>query len=384
MVLFIYIFTNSINAFSQIQSFNITASNNSYMLSDEDYIFIDLINDSRIDINIKHINQNKNKSQICKIISNSGYRIFLNLNLKMLPDCLKDSLFSYLIFEINGVENKEINFKLKSIFKKKKEIKKTSDKAIIIPYSNFYLIFNKPNLHEYKIGYRNTNDINFNNHNVFYNSDIYNLKILPTFIYHKENDYYQKLYDNIIKSLNNFQDFDLIMDFDLVSNLEDYEKIIFPYAQEHLDILLFQKIFDRLQNKNLKTINLLSLGPSLLYGMEIDPNEKFIKIIRENYGLFEFYKNYCLSDIVTSHLNGSKNICIDGKYTINNIGSYIKVNENLDAQKLYPFSINGNISYNLYELNFPNGKILQMSNDYMSLNFHKDPEIKEKIENFID
>ena len=354
------------------------------MLTDQDYIFIDLINDSRINVDIKHINENRYKSQVCKIISNSGDRIFLNLNLRMLPDCLKESLFSYLIFEINGVENKEINFKLKSIFKRKKEIKKISDKAIIIPYSNFYLIFNKPLLHEYKVGYRNTNDINFNNHNVFYNSDIYNLKILPTFIDHKENDYYQKLYDNIIKSINNFQDFDIIIDFDLDANLEDYEKIIFPFSQEHLDILLLQKIFNRLQNKNLKTINLLSLGSSLLYGMEMDPNKKIVKIIRENNGLFEFYKNYCLSDIVTSHLNGSKNICIDGIYTIDNIGSYLKVNENINAKKLYPFSINGNISYNLYELNYPNGKILQISNDYMSLNFHKYPEIKEKIENFID
>lgn len=346
------------------------------MLSDQDYIFIDLINDSRINVEIKHVSENKYKSKVCKVIFNSGDRIFLNIKLKMLPDCLKDSLFNYLIFEINGVENKEINLKLKSIFKRNKEIKKKSDKVIIIPYSNFYLNFNKPSLHEYKIGHRNTNDINFNNHNVFYNSDIYNLKILPSFIDHQENDYYQYLYDNIIKSIKNFQNFDLITDFDLDTNLKDYEKIIFPFSQEHLDISVLQKIFERLQNKNLKTVNLLSLGAGLLYGMEMDQNKNIVKVIRENNGLFEFYKNYCLDE--------NNNICIDGRFTIDTIGSYIKVNENIDAKKLYPFSINRNISYHLYELNFQNGKILQISNDYMSINFHKYPEIKEKIENFID
>ena len=38
------------------------------MLSDQDYIFIDLINDSRIKVNIKHVNENIYKSKICKNI----------------------------------------------------------------------------------------------------------------------------------------------------------------------------------------------------------------------------------------------------------------------------------------------------------------------------
>ena len=150
----------------------------------------------------------------------------------MLPNCLKDSLFSYLIFEIKGEEDEKINFKLKSIFKKKNKIENISKVAIVIPYSNFYLNFNKPILHEYKIGRRGTNNINFNNHNVYYDSNIYNLKILPTYIIDEDFDYVQNFYDYLITSISNFQKYDYILDLDLEENLKNYEKIIFPYQQE--------------------------------------------------------------------------------------------------------------------------------------------------------
>ena len=67
-IFFLLILINPSNVLAQIQSFNITASNNSYMLSDQDYIFIDLINDSRIKVNIKHVNENIYKSKIFKNI----------------------------------------------------------------------------------------------------------------------------------------------------------------------------------------------------------------------------------------------------------------------------------------------------------------------------
>ena len=352
------------------------------MLSDQDYIFIDLINDSRIKVNIKHVNENIYKSKICKNIKpRSSDRIFVNLNLKMLPNCLKDSLFSYLIFEIKGEEDEKINFKLKSIFKKKNKIENISKVAIVIPYSNFYLNFNKPILHEYKIGRRGTNNINFNNHNVYYDSNIYNLKILPTYIIDEDFDYVQNFYDYLITSISNFQKYDYILDLDLEENLKNYEKIIFPYQQEFLDVNLFEEIFNRFKNNNQKSINLLSMGPSMLYGLEIDSSKSIIKINDKNFGLFEFHKNYCYGSLINFSIIENNHICNERP---NTIGGYIKVNKNINARKLFPFDNQGNISHHLYELNFRNGKMIQISNDHMSLNFNEYSEIKEKIKNFLD
>lgn len=353
------------------------------MLSDDDYIFAEFINNSRISIEIQFMNQNSYESVICKIFyPPTSDNIFINIQLNLLEDCLKENLFSFLIFNVKGVEDKNINFSLKSIFNKKREIKYTSDTAIVIPYSNFYLYFNQPKIDSYKKNYTNS-ETNFNYNNVYYNSDIYNLKKLPTHFYNEEFEYSHNFYNYIQKSINNFEDYDLILDFDLYNLHENYNNLIFPYHQEHLDISIYENFQNRLNDKSLKPLKILSHGTSILHKTKINSKKTIIQYLDEDYELFKFEKNYCYEDEVfyDFEFKGDNTICDD---KIGSIGELTDLQSKENTFKLFPFKVQGNVFYHLYELNFPNGQIIQFSNDFMSLNFPKYSEIYRYVLSIFD
>ena len=373
------------SAFSQILSINLSASSDSYKLDEKDFIFLELINDTKINVEIKYINENQHESKICGIIKPPvAERIFYNFNLTMLSDCIHNPLFHFLLIKINGIEDKNIDFELKSIFNKKKEVVQNSLNTIVIPYSNFYLYFYKPLLDEYKKIQKIGNEVTLSYKNPYYNSSYYDLKKLPTFIYDDTFNYTNNYFKYLKNSISNFNNTDIVLDLELIDNIDNYKNLILPYHQEHIDRKLMDKMLERLNSNYEDEINIISMGTNLLHVIEIDYNKGIIKYPNEDYRIFNFIKNYCFENKINTKLFNNHIICSDKS---NNIGEYIELNNNLIFEEysiksnrdLFKFDLNDREIFSIFELNFNNGKIVQFSNDYISLNYQNYPEINNYI-----
>ena len=410
---FILFFSNNVFGIEPKLDFSISSSSNFYELNDDDLIFLNINNNSRLSLQVKHFNYFDGKKKLCKTFDDYDHSdyFFEGIKLSNLKECKKNAVLNILEIRIKGIEDNSLDFKIVSYFNRKKinlkttfdiknnDVKNNFQKAIVIPDTNFLLYFYKMNINLFldhlkkDILTRNLSDYNFNYQSI--RKDMtFDSKVLPSFITSEnyEQPYMMNFYKHVnrtFKLMNSFGEFKIISDYDLNENLHLFNKIVFPYHQEHVDKKLYHSIMKRLNDDRLEKLDIISLGANFLHKISISDNKNTIKYSKESYNLFRFKKNYCFEgESYKLTVKQTVPVCNKKYNSINDLGEYVKIdNKNFDDgykkikyERLFKIDLEYDDLYHIYKISYPNGTIIQASNDLISMNFNKHKDIMKKIE----